>query len=95
MESIEERRERIRLEEERMKEVRERMKMLRRSIGKDITDHGWRAVSLQRDYVKQHGPDAIKHKELTLDQVLSCYDDVLTKRAQNEHKTDNSQHRIW
>lgn len=82
MESMQERRARFEAEQAEQKRIRVLIVKLKRLIRSDITQHGYRAVTLQYQYVKENpGKYLLRVKGLGHDQVVECYDEVLNEYA--------------
>jgi len=77
MESLRDRRERLNRERDEAKRIGAVRNSCKSSIRGDITEHGYRAVKLQYEYLRSNPNVPTRFPDLSVSDVLECYKEVL------------------
>ena len=77
MESLRERRDRLDRERDEANRIRDIRNRCKSSIRGNITEHGYRAVKLQYEYLRSNPNVPTRFPDLSVSDVLECYEEVL------------------
>ena len=77
MESLKDRRDRLNRERDESNRIRDIRNRCKSSIRGNITEHGYRAVKLQYEYLRSNPNVPTRFPDLSVSDVLECYKEVL------------------